>query len=67
MLKGYRTYAVNAAIGVLYLALELLAELQAAGLSEVLPEAWRSYVVLGSVLVNFILRTITTTPPGRRP
>jgi hypothetical protein len=69
-MKGYRTLAVNGIAGVLIGVEALLPHvLEVFGMPEVrgmLPEGWVPYYALGLALLNIWLRTITTTPVGRR-
>lgn len=58
-MKGWRTITANVLAALLpFLA---LAEWQ-----EVVPAEWWSIYALGVALLNVLLRTITTTPVGRK-
>ena len=66
MFRGFRTIVVNAVM-----ALPLLAEpvgqiLNAPEIRDVIPAPYLPYYGIGMVVVNMILRSITTTPVGRR-
>lgn len=66
ILRGFRTIVVNA-----IMALPLLAEpvgqiLNAPELRDLIPAHYLPYYGLGMVIVNMILRSITSTPIGRR-
>ncbi len=68
-LKGFRTYIFTAALGLFWALAELApVVVPILGLPElhaVLPESWRSWVILLGVVGNIWLRSITTSPPGR--
>lgn len=64
--RGFRTIIVNAVM-----ALPLLAEpigiiLNTPELRDVIPAPYLPYYGIGMVVVNMILRSITTTPIGKR-
>lgn len=69
-LKGYRTLIVNTVAGALAaLELALPPLLEVLGMPElrgILPEGWLPYYALALALLNIWLRSITTTPVGRR-
>jgi uncharacterized integral membrane protein len=58
MLKGFRTLLVNFLMAVVPV-------LQLTELADVMPDEWLSYYALAVVLLNMLLRHITTTPIGR--
>lgn len=69
-LKGYRTLIVNTVAGALAaLEVALPPLLEVLGMPElrgILPEGWLPYYALALALLNIWLRSITTTPVGRR-
>lgn len=69
-LKGYRTLILNTIAGALAaLELALPHVLEVLGMPElrgILPEGWLPYYALALALLNIWLRTITTTPVGRK-
>lgn len=58
-MKGYRTIAVN-------VALAILGALQAFDWVTVVPQEYVGLTVLVITMLNVGLRTVTTTPVGRR-
>ncbi len=69
-LKGSRSLIVNTVAGALAaLELALPPLLEVLGMPElrgILPEGWLPYYALALALLNIWLRSITTTPVGRR-
>ena len=65
-MKGWRTVAVNAVAALPVLADVLLAVTTDPAVADLIPDQWAAYYALFVVLVNLYLRTITTTPLGRR-
>lgn len=66
ILKGFRTYLFNAIAAIPPLLVELAPLLNAPELRAVLPSEWLPWYSLGVVAVNMVLRSVTTTPPGKR-
>lgn len=70
MLKGYRTLILNSIAGALAaIEVALPPLLDVLGMPELrglMPEGWLPYYALALALLNIWLRTITTTPVGRR-
>lgn len=70
ILKGYRTLILNAVAGAfagVEVALPHLVEvLEMPELRGLMPEGWLPYYGLALALMNIWLRTITTTPVGRK-
>lgn len=58
-MKGWRTFAVNVLATVVPI-------LELTEVQQVLPEGWLPWYVLGLALVNMYMRSITTSPPGKR-
>ena len=65
MLKGYRTLAVNL-LAALPMIADVLIALNSEGLTDLIPSDWVPLYTLGVILANVYLRTITTTPLGRK-
>ncbi|MHA7968972.1 hypothetical protein [Rhizobium sp. CAU 1783] len=66
ILKGFRTYLFNAIAAIPPLIVEFAPLLNAPELRAVLPPHWLPWYSLAIVAVNIVLRSVTTTPPGKR-
>ena len=64
-MKGYRTVLLNIVAALPMLADVVLA-MNSEGLQELIPAEWVPLYTLGVILANVYLRTITTTPLGRK-
>jgi hypothetical protein len=58
-LKGYRTMAVNTLLMVMPI-------LEMSELLSVLPEGWQNWYAIAMAVINLWLRSITTTPVGKK-
>jgi hypothetical protein len=58
-LKGYRTMAVNTLLMVMPI-------LEMSELLSVLPEGWQNWYAIAMAVINLWLRSITTTPMGKK-
>jgi hypothetical protein len=58
-IKGYRTFLVNALLTVMPI-------LEMTEIIQVLPEGYEAPYAIFIALINLYLRTITTTPMGKR-
>jgi hypothetical protein len=65
-LKGWRTIILNALIAAGMVALEIVQYADGVPWREVLPDQYALYVVIGVNVLNIVLRSITTTPVGRK-
>jgi hypothetical protein len=58
-LKGYRTMAVNTLLMVMPI-------LEMSELLSVLPDGWQNWYAIAMAVINLWLRSITTTPFGKK-
>jgi hypothetical protein len=58
-LKGYRTVAVNSLLMVMPI-------LEMSELLSVLPDGWQNWYAIAMAVINLWLRSITTTPLGKK-
>jgi hypothetical protein len=58
-LKGYRTVAVNTLLMVMPI-------LEMSELLSVLPDGWQNWYAIAMAVINLWLRSITTTPVGKK-
>lgn len=58
-LKGYRTVLVN-------VLLTIMPVLEMSEILEVMPEGWENWYAIAMAVINLWLRSITTTPMGKR-
>lgn len=66
LLKGFRTYVLNALAAIPPVLVAMAPMFDMPELRAVIPEGFLPWYSLGVVLMNFWLRSITTTPPGKR-
>lgn len=64
-MKGYRTILTNA-LAALPIVAEVVSAMHAEGLGDIMPDHYIPIYTLLVILANVYLRTITTTPLGRR-
>lgn len=65
-LKGWRTIAINFVLGLAPLVIALVDAFQAANVAAYLPKEWMLYYSILVAVTNAYLRTITTTPIGKK-
>lgn len=58
-LKGYRTVLVN-------VLLTIMPVLEMSEILEVMPDGWQNWYAIAMAVINLWLRSITTTPMGKR-
>ena len=58
-LKGYRTILVN-------VLLTIMPVLEMSEILEVMPDGWENWYAIAMAVINLWLRSITTTPMGKR-
>ena len=58
-LKGYRTVLVN-------VLLTIMPVLEMSEILEVMPDGWENWYAIAMAVINLWLRSITTTPMGKR-
>lgn len=65
IIKGWRTITVNA-IALVPFIVDIVLAFAAEGGGDFIPDAWAPYYGVALVIANVYLRTITTTPMGRK-
>lgn len=65
LLKGFRTYALNALAAIPPVLVAVAPMFDMPELKAVIPAAFLPWYSLCVVAMNFWLRSITTTPPGK--
>lgn len=58
-LKGYRTILVN-------VLMTVMPVLEMSEILEVMPDGWQNWYAIAMAVINLWLRSITTTPMGKR-
>jgi hypothetical protein len=58
-LKGYRTILVNVFMSIMPI-------LEMSELLQVMPDGWQNWYAIAMAVINLWLRSITTTPMGKR-
>lgn len=58
-LKGYRTVLVN-------VLMTVMPVLEMSEILEVMPDGWQNWYAIAMAVINLWLRSITTTPMGKR-
>ena len=58
-LKGYRTILVN-------VLMTVMPVLEMSEILEIMPEGWENWYAIAMAVINLWLRSITTTPMGKR-
>ena len=66
MLKGWRTVAINVALGLAAVALEILSYLAVFDWRSILPPEKAPYAILGVGVLNIVLRAVTDGRLGER-
>jgi hypothetical protein len=64
-MKGFRTLAVNA-VAALPVVANVVVSLNSEGLAALIPAQYMGLYTLAVIIANVYLRSITTTPIGRR-
>lgn len=58
-LKGYRTILVN-------VLMTIMPVLEMSEILEVMPDGWQNWYAIAMAVINLWLRSITTTPMGKK-
>jgi hypothetical protein len=58
-LKGYRTILVN-------VLMTIMPVLEMSEILEIMPEGWQNWYAIAMAVINLWLRSITTTPVGKK-